>query len=134
MVALYWLASWQGRQSGAGSTEQHAESARLHVASMSLCVSEHAAPAESSQSDRRHCCTQVVSAVLDWAAVQHPVLPGYDVIMGADLMYIKEAAPQLASVIPHLCSPAAERLGSPAERQDTLLLMADPETRTPQNR
>ena len=72
--------------------------------------------------------------MLDWGAVQHPVLPGYNVILGADLMYIKEAAPQLASVIPHLCSPAAQRLGPLAERQDTLLLMADPETRTPQNR
>ena len=79
---------------------------------------------------------QVVSALLDWDAVRQAVLPGYDVILGADLMYIKEAGPQLAALIPHLCKPLGRQ--SPEAASDrsrgTLLLMADPETRTPQNR
>lgn len=77
-----------------------------------------------------------MSALLDWEAVEQPVLPGYDVILGADLMYIKQAAPQLASVIPKVCIPADVEANSQTQgqRRGSLLLMADPEIRTPQNR
>ena len=77
-----------------------------------------------------------MSALLDWEALKQPILPGYDVILGADLMYIKQAAPQLAGVIPKLCTSAhvAASSQTQGQRRGSLLLMADPEIRTPQNR
>ena len=69
------------------------------------------------------------AAVLDWELLTAPLDPGFDVILCADLMYMADAAGQLAKLIPLLCD-AKPGKGS----QQALLLMADPEIRTPAHR